>query len=79
MALQQRISREINAAKVGRTFKVLIDRTEGSQFVGRTEYDSPEVDNKVYVDAKKHYLRLGDFADLRVTSAADYDLTAAPV
>lgn len=79
MALQQGISREINAAKVGRTFKVLIDRKEGSQFIGRTEYDSPEVDNEVYVDAKKHYLRLGDFADLRVTSAADYDLTAEPV
>ncbi len=78
MALQQGISREINAAKVGRTFQVLIDRKEGSQFIGRTQYDSPEVDNEVYVDAKKHYLRLGDFADLRVTSAAEYDLTAEP-
>lgn len=78
MALQQGISREINAAKVGKTFKVLIDRKEGSQFIGRTEFDSPEVDNEVYVDAKKHYLRLGDFADLRVTSATEYDLTAEP-
>jgi ribosomal protein S12 methylthiotransferase len=78
MALQQGISREINAAKVGRTFRVLIDRKEGSHFIGRTEFDSPEVDNEVYVDAKKHYLRLGDFADLRVTSATEYDLTAEP-
>jgi len=79
MALQQGISREINEKKIGKTFKVLIDRKEGSQFVGRTESDSPEVDNEVLVDAKKHYLRLGDFADLRVTSATEYDLTAEPV
>lgn len=78
MALQQGISREINAAKVGKTFQVLIDRKEGAQFIGRTEQDSPEVDNEVLVDARKHYLRLGDFADLRVTSATEYDLTAEP-
>jgi ribosomal protein S12 methylthiotransferase len=78
MALQQGISREINAAKIGKTFKVLIDRKEGSHFIGRTEQDSPEVDNEVLVDAKRHYLRLGDFVDLRVTSATEYDLTAEP-
>lgn len=78
MALQQGISREINEAKVGKTLKVLIDRKEGGQFVGRTEQDSPEVDNEVLVDAKKHYLRIGDFADLRVVSATEYDLTAEP-
>jgi ribosomal protein S12 methylthiotransferase len=78
MALQQGISREINAGKVGKTFKVLIDRKEGAQFIGRTEQDSPEVDNEVLVDAKKHYLRIGDFAQLRVTSATEYDLTAEP-
>jgi ribosomal protein S12 methylthiotransferase len=78
MALQQGISRRINAAKVGKTFKVLIDRKEGSHFIGRTEFDSPEVDNEVYVDAKKHYLRIGDFASVRVTSATEYDLTAEP-
>jgi len=78
MALQQGISREINERKVGKNFKVLIDRKEGSQFVGRTEQDSPEVDNEVFVDAKKHYLRVGDFADLRVTAASEYDLTAEP-
>jgi ribosomal protein S12 methylthiotransferase len=78
MALQQGISRAINEKKIGKTYKVLIDRKEGSHFVGRTEYDSPEVDNEVYVDAKKHYLRLGDFADLRMTGATEYDLTAEP-
>jgi ribosomal protein S12 methylthiotransferase len=78
MALQQGISREINEKKIGKSFKVLIDRKEGSRFVGRTEFDSPEVDNEVHVDAKKHYLRLGDFAELRVTAATEYDVTAEP-
>ena len=78
MALQQGISAEINAAKVGKTFKVLIDGKEGKHFVGRTEHDSPEVDNEVLVDASKHYLRVGDFAQLRVTAASEYDLTAEP-
>jgi ribosomal protein S12 methylthiotransferase len=78
MAVQQDISRELNEAKIGKTFKVLIDRKEGKNFVGRTEHDSPEVDNEVLVDASKHYLRVGDFATLKVTSASDYDLTAEP-
>jgi ribosomal protein S12 methylthiotransferase len=78
MAVQQDISAEINAAKVGKTFKVLIDRKEGKHFVGRTEHDSPEVDNEVLVDASKHYLRIGDFAQLRVVSSSEYDLTAEP-
>jgi ribosomal protein S12 methylthiotransferase len=78
MAVQQDISAGINAAKVGKTFKVLIDRKEGKHFIGRTEQDSPEVDNEVLVDATKHYLRVGDFAQLRVVSASEYDLTAEP-
>ena len=78
MAVQQDISAEINAAKVGKTFSVLIDRKEGGHFIGRTEQDSPEVDNEVLVDAAKHYLRVGDFARLRVVSASEYDLTAEP-
>jgi ribosomal protein S12 methylthiotransferase len=78
MAVQQDISAEINAAKVGKIFKVLIDRKEGKHFVGRTEHDSPEVDNEVLVDASKHYLRVGDFAQLRVIAASEYDLTAEP-
>jgi ribosomal protein S12 methylthiotransferase len=78
MSVQQVISSEINAAKVGKVFKVLIDGKEGKHFVGRTEHDSPEVDNEVLVDASKHYLRVGDFAQLRVTAASEYDLTAEP-
>jgi ribosomal protein S12 methylthiotransferase len=78
MAAQQPISAALNAAKVGKTFKVLIDRKEGKHFVGRTEHDSPEVDNEVLVDASQHYLRVGDFARLRVVSASEYDLTAEP-
>jgi ribosomal protein S12 methylthiotransferase len=78
MELQSGISAQLNAAKVGKTFQVLIDGKEGAQFVGRTEHDSPEVDNEVRVDAAKHYLRIGDFARLRVTAASEYDLTAEP-
>ena len=78
MAAQQDISLSINEAKVGKTFKVLVDSKEGSTFVGRTEHDSPEVDNEVLVDAKKHYLRIGDFADIKVTAAEDYDLIGEP-
>ena len=79
MALQQGISTELNAAKVGKTLQVLIDRKEGGDYIGRTEHDSPEVDNEVLVDAAKHHLRIGDFAKLRVVGASEYDLTAEPV
>jgi ribosomal protein S12 methylthiotransferase len=74
MAVQQGISAQINQGKVGKTFKTLFDRKEGDFFVGRTEHDSPEVDNEVLVDAKKFYVRLGDFAPVRVTSAEEFDL-----
>jgi len=78
MDLQRGISEEINESKVGKVLKVLIDRKDGGHYVGRTEYDSPEVDNEVLVEADKHYLRIGDFADLRITSANEYDLMAEP-
>jgi ribosomal protein S12 methylthiotransferase len=74
MDIQQRISLEINQKKVDKTFKVLFDRKENGQFVGRTEFDSPEVDNEVMVDAKTNYVRIGDFADVLVTEATDFDL-----
>ncbi|MEM1217033.1 MAG: 30S ribosomal protein S12 methylthiotransferase RimO, partial [Bacteroidota bacterium] len=74
MEIQQQISLEHNEAKVGQTFRVLFDRKEGEFFVGRTEYDSPEVDNEVLVAAKDHYVRVGDFANIKITSASDYDL-----
>lgn len=74
MEIQQAISLEFNEAKVGKTFKVLFDRKEGEHFVGRTEFDSPEVDNEVLVSAKDQYVRLGDFAQVHITDATDYDL-----
>ena len=78
MELQEQISGEINQAKVGRTLKVLIDRKEGSNFVGRTEADSPEVDNEVLIDASENYLRVGDFADIKITDAREFDLIGVP-
>ncbi|KPM47288.1 30S ribosomal protein S12 methylthiotransferase RimO [Jiulongibacter sediminis] len=73
MELQQGISSELNQKKVGNTFKVLFDRKEGDYFIGRTEYDSPEVDNEVLVPASQ-YVRLGDFANVRINRAEEFDL-----
>lgn len=78
MALQQEISEDINSSKVGQVFKVLFDRKEGDYFIGRTQFDSPEVDNEVLVDAKNHYLRVGDFADIRITATEAFDLYGVP-
>ncbi|MBL7847696.1 MAG: 30S ribosomal protein S12 methylthiotransferase RimO [Cyclobacteriaceae bacterium] len=74
MELQQGISQELNQAKIGRTLKVLVDRTEGGQFVGRTEFDSPEVDNEVIISSSE-YVRLGDFCDVTITAASEFDLS----
>ncbi len=74
MEVQQEISDELNQAKIGKTFKVLFNRKEGDQFIGRTEYDSPEVDNEVIVDAATNYVRIGDFAKVTITDASDFDL-----
>ena len=74
MAVQQTISDELNQAKIGKTFKVLIDRKEGDNYIGRTEFDSPEVDNEVIIDARENYLRVGDFAQIKITDASDFDL-----
>ena len=74
MDIQQSISFEHNQKRVGKIMKVLFDRKEGEYFVGRTEYDSPEVDNEVLVDAKDQYVRLGDFANIEITDAEEYDL-----
>ncbi|MBX2913438.1 MAG: 30S ribosomal protein S12 methylthiotransferase RimO [Cyclobacteriaceae bacterium] len=79
MELQQGISLENNYKRIGKTYKVMIDRKEGGQFIGRTEYDSPEVDNEVLIDAKKDYLRIGDFTTVKVTDATEFDLMAEPV
>lgn len=73
MDLQQGISMELNKAKIGKTFKVLIDRKEGNDFVGRTEFDSPEVDNEVIIHTDE-YLRIGDFVNVRINDASEFDL-----
>ncbi len=79
MAIQQEVSMHLNAEKVGKQFKVLIDRKEGNFFIGRTEFDSPDVDNEVLIDAAKHFVRQGDFVQVEVYEASDYDLYAMPV
>lgn len=73
MDLQQGISAELNQQKIGKTFKVLFDRHESGFFIGRTEFDSPEVDNEVLVPANQ-YVRLGDFANVKIKSATEFDL-----
>ena len=79
MEIQSQISWELNQAKIGDTFKVVIDRKEGEYFVGRTEFDSPDVDNEVLIEASKTYLKTGEFATVKVTEAADFDLYAEVV
>jgi len=74
MEIQQEISFEKNQEWIGRTVPVLFDRKEGEFFVGRTEGDSPEVDNEVLVPADKHFVRIGDFATIKITDATEYDL-----
>lgn len=74
MEVQSHISLELNENKVGKSFKVLFDRTEGDYFMGRTQYDSPEVDNEVIVKKADNYVRLGDFAQVEITGAEHYDL-----
>ena len=79
MELQENISYEINQEKIGKTFRVLIDRKESGTFIGRTEYDSPDVDNEVLIDATNNYLRLGDFVNVKIDSATEFDLYGTPV
>ena len=74
MELQSDISYRLNQEKVGKTFKVLFDRKEGEYFIGRTEFDSPDVDNEVLVKATDSYVRMGDFAQVKITHADHYDL-----
>ena len=79
MEVQQSISEEINNQKVGKVYKTLIDTIESGYFVGRTEADSPEVDNEVLIPADKFFLRVGDFAQIRITAADAFDLYGEPV
>lgn len=78
MEIQSQISWELNQAKIGETFRCIIDRKEGNHFVGRTEFDSPDVDNEVLIDATKHYVKTGDFVNIKITDASDYDLFGEP-
>lgn len=79
MEIQSQISWELNQEKIGQTFRCIIDRKEGNHFVGRTEFDSPDVDNEVLIDATKHYVKIGDFVNIKITDASDYDLFGEPV
>lgn len=79
MEIQSQISWELNQEKIGKTFKCVIDRKEGPYFVGRTEFDSPDVDNEVLVDASKFYLKTGEFVNIKITDAAEFDLYGEPV
>ncbi|TXK74998.1 30S ribosomal protein S12 methylthiotransferase RimO [Mesonia sp. K4-1] len=79
MEIQSQISWELNQQKIGKVFKCVIDRKEGNYFVGRTEYDSPDVDNEVLIDATKYYLKTGDFTQIKINQAEDFDLYGEPV
>src|SRR5690554_5498598 len=79
MDIQAQISWELNQEKIGQTFRCIIDRKEGNHFVGRTEFDSPDVDNEVLIDATKYYLKTGEFADIEIYDATEFDLYGTPV
>ena len=78
MDIQSQISLELNEQKIGKIFKCLFDRKEGNYFYGRTEFDSPDVDNEVLVDATQHYIQIGQFIDIKITDASEYDLVGEP-
>ncbi len=75
MEIQSDISYELNQVKIGQTYKVLIDKIEGGNYIGRSEFDSPEVDNEVIIHTEKH-LRLGDFVQAKIIAATEFDLEA---
>jgi ribosomal protein S12 methylthiotransferase len=79
MDIQAQISWDLNQEKIGKVFKCVIDRKEGTHFVGRTEFDSPDVDNEVLIDATKFYLKTGDFINLKIIDATEFDLYAEPI
>ncbi|WP_394421654.1 30S ribosomal protein S12 methylthiotransferase RimO [Tenacibaculum mesophilum] len=79
MEVQSQISWELNQEKIGKTFKCLFDRKDGEYYYGRTEFDSPDVDNDVIVDAREYYIKLGEFIDVEIFDAGDFDLHGKPV
>ena len=78
METQSQISFDLNQDKVGKVYKCIFDRKEGNYFIGRTEFDSPDVDNEVLVDANKHYIQIGHFINIKITEATDFDLYGEP-
>ncbi|GGG57681.1 ribosomal protein S12 methylthiotransferase RimO [Croceivirga lutea] len=79
MEIQSQISWELNQEKIGQQFRCIVDRKEGNYFVARTEFDSPDVDNEVLIDATKHYVKLGEFCTVKINDAADFDLYGEPI
>ena len=79
MKIQSEISWEQNQKRVGKTYRCVIDRKQGDHFIGRTEIDSPDVDNEVLIDAKQYYLKQGDFTLVQITGATDFDLYGVPI
>ena len=79
MDLQAGISEALNLRYLGNEFKVIIDRCEGGFWLGRTEFDSPDVDNDVLVDAREHYIKIGEFVAIKIHEAGDFDLYGTPV
>ena len=78
MDLQSQISWDLNQEKIGQTFKCIIDRKEGQYFIGRTEFDSPDVDNEVLIDASKFYVKTGEFVNIKIIDATEFDLYGEP-
>lgn len=74
MAIQQEISSELSAAKIGRQMKVIIDRVEGDYYIGRTEFDSPEVDPEVLIERNGKQLIIGNFYQVEIVNSDDFDL-----
>lgn len=78
MEIQSQISWDLNQEKIGQTFRCIIDRKEGAHFVARTEFDSPDVDNEVLIDASLAYLKTGEFVNIKITDATEFDLYGIP-
>lgn len=76
MEIQSQISWQLNQTKIGKIFKVLIDRKRGEYYVGRTQFDSPDVDNEVLINAKSNFLRVGEYVNAKIIEASDFDLYA---
>ena len=79
MEIQSQISFDLNQKKVGQVYQCIFDRKEGNYFIGRTEFDSPDIDNEVLVDASKHYVQIGHFINIKITEATDFDLYGEPL